>query len=101
MIVACDECGGEVLAVNAAKDDGTLYCISCFRQIVRESDFIGEDWENWQDENDEKGSIEDWAKYLNDYLEDAQKEYSVSRMWMKMARDEVARMVEAAKNAAA
>ena len=104
LIVTCDECGDEVLAANAAKDDGALYCMNCFRQLIRESDFIGEAWKDWEEEHCEEGeetSIDEWAHYLDDNLEDARREYPASRLWMKTAREEVTRIIEAARNTAA
>jgi hypothetical protein len=78
--------------------------MNCFRQLVRESDFIGEAWEDrqeWHTEEGEETNIDEWAGYLGDCIEDAQLEYSASRLWVKTAREEVAKIVEAARNAAA
>jgi ribosomal protein S27E len=104
MIVTCEECGGELLATNALKDDGSLYCMRCFRELVLESDCIGEPWEDWQEERIEEGldaGVDEWARYMNEYLEDGLKEYPVTRIWAKTVREEVAKIVEAARKVAA
>ena len=102
-IVTCSECGNEMLAANAAKDQGDMYCMDCFRGLVQGSGCIGEAWEDWKAERDEEGedsSIDEWAQYLNEYFSTMQEEYKDTRIFVKTAREEIAKMVEAARNAA-
>jgi DNA-directed RNA polymerase subunit RPC12/RpoP len=104
MIVTCDECGKEMLATDGTKDDGTLYCPDCFRQTVLDSDFIGVSFEDWAEDLEEgqTASLDEWAKYMREYVETARKEsmdvdYYVSRKWMKVALEETEKRIEAAR----
>ena len=53
MVVECNGCGEEYLAIDAVKIDGDVSCLDCIKEEITEGDYMT--WDEWLDYCDEIG----------------------------------------------